>query len=69
VIQKKFSLAGSLADDGVEWERRAKETATEAVKVSCEKVPQRGGKQYTHVDRGFYKGRVQIHYRETDQPQ
>ncbi|KAF9505331.1 hypothetical protein BS47DRAFT_1354063 [Hydnum rufescens UP504] len=34
VIQKKFSLAESLADDRVEWERRAKETATEAVKVS-----------------------------------
>ncbi|KAF9519433.1 hypothetical protein BS47DRAFT_1358273 [Hydnum rufescens UP504] len=37
VIQKKFSLAESLADDRVERERRAKETATEAAKVSCEK--------------------------------
>ncbi|KAF9509163.1 hypothetical protein BS47DRAFT_1349518, partial [Hydnum rufescens UP504] len=37
VIQKKFSLAESLADDRVEWERQAKESATEAVKVSCEK--------------------------------
>jgi hypothetical protein len=37
VIQKKFSLAESLADDRDEWERQAKETATEAVKGSCEK--------------------------------
>ncbi|KAF9512330.1 hypothetical protein BS47DRAFT_1394330 [Hydnum rufescens UP504] len=34
VIQKKFSLAESLADARVEWECRAKETATEAAKVS-----------------------------------
>ncbi|KAF9510372.1 hypothetical protein BS47DRAFT_1348051, partial [Hydnum rufescens UP504] len=37
VIQKKFSLAESLADDRAEWECRANKTATEATKVSCEK--------------------------------
>ncbi|KAF9504844.1 hypothetical protein BS47DRAFT_1386146 [Hydnum rufescens UP504] len=37
VIQKKFSLAESLADDRVEWERQAKEAAKEDVKVSCGK--------------------------------
>ncbi|KAF9504150.1 hypothetical protein BS47DRAFT_1490257 [Hydnum rufescens UP504] len=38
VIQKKFSLPESLVDDRVEWERQAKETATEDVKVSCAKL-------------------------------
>ncbi|KAF9503980.1 hypothetical protein BS47DRAFT_732986 [Hydnum rufescens UP504] len=38
VIQKKFILARSLAnDDNVEWVRRAEEAATEKVKVRCEK--------------------------------
>ncbi|KAF9506070.1 hypothetical protein BS47DRAFT_1385712 [Hydnum rufescens UP504] len=36
-IQKKFSLAESLADDRAEWECRANKTATETIKVSCEK--------------------------------
>jgi hypothetical protein len=36
VTQKKFILARSLAhDDKVEWVRRAKEAATEEVKVRC----------------------------------
>jgi hypothetical protein len=37
VMRKKSALARSLGNDIVEWERRAKETAKEAVKVNCEK--------------------------------
>ncbi|KAF9503951.1 hypothetical protein BS47DRAFT_1401903 [Hydnum rufescens UP504] len=62
VIQKKFSIAESLADNRVEWEHRAKETATEAAKVSS--VYYWSDDIYSHADslissKGEYKDTIE----------
>jgi len=59
VIQKKFILARSLAnDDKAEWVRRAEEAATEEVKVRCEKpLDAVAGSRHTwtEVSSAFYR--------------
>ncbi|KAF9513014.1 hypothetical protein BS47DRAFT_1393647 [Hydnum rufescens UP504] len=63
VIRKKADLARSLGHGGVEWERQAKETAAEAVKVSCEKpLNAVAGNKYTWTEvsnRDEYKDTIE----------